>query len=113
MGGVDLPGISFGDCHVSGAFSKPHQGHALTAESRGLVEKHAFGVLSMRASRNAATASSSRAVPLSRSPSRGEAMPRLFWIVAHDTLGFLEESWFGDQDERITATLERSSIRRL
>jgi len=33
--------------------------------------------------REAATASSRRAVPLSRSPSACSALPRLFWVVAH------------------------------
>jgi integrase/recombinase XerD len=42
----------------------------------------ASAILSFSAARKAATASSSRAVSLSRSPRRESAMPRLFWAIA-------------------------------
>ena len=100
-------GISFGDCHVSGAFSKPHQGHALTAESRGLVEKHAFGGSFHEGVPKRGNRLLQPRRPALALAERVKPLPRLFWIVAHDTLGFLEESWFGDQDERITATLAK------
>ena len=42
-------------------------------------------VRSFSASRKAATASSSLAVPLSRSPSLANARPRLFWVMAQSS----------------------------
>jgi hypothetical protein len=49
---------------------------------RGPLERRAR-VNSCKASRSAATASASRAVPLSRSPSLSSALPRFTWAPAH------------------------------